>query len=102
MFWDVRCKRGVRPYSYQLYHKCSDQCSLEASVEKNENESLDFTQVGKKKPSPNKQRAVLIWQVRVIESMQLGLPLETKYLLYGSLSASGKRDSLFKSSRIRT
>ena len=53
-------------YTYlYLCQTCTDQCSLEATLDKNEIESLQLSQGGKKKNRPNKQRAVLIWKVRV-------------------------------------
>ena len=58
------CNSDGYRYMY-LCHKCTDQWSLEASVEKNEIESLDLPQVGKKKTRPNSNRAVTIKQYRV-------------------------------------
>ena len=53
-------------------------CILEAaSVEKTEIETLDFTQVGKRKTRPTKQRAVTIKQRRVSSKYQLEQKIAT-------------------------
>ena len=52
-------------YMY-LCHKCTVQQSLQASFKKFEIHPLGLSQFVNEKPRPNKQRAVLIWQVRVI------------------------------------